>query len=98
MKVSTDPRVDKQIRALSEEDNARIVKVIELFQENGFNLTETHLKKLTRGLWELRAGGWRLFFGIIINEATIVNIFLKKRQKAPAREIKLALKRLREYL
>lgn len=97
-KVSNDPRVDREIRSLSKQDSARIVRAIELFKEGGFNLTELYLKKLTRNLWELRIGKWRLLFGLVKNEAIIVNLFLKKTQKTPKKEIKLALQRLKEYL
>lgn len=97
MKVSNDPRVDKEIRSLPEKENARIVRVMELLEDNGFGLTEPYLKKLTSGLWELRAGRWRLLFGIVGGGATIVNIFLKKTQKTPKKELELAIRRLEEY-
>lgn len=97
-KVSNDPRVDRKIRSLPKQDSARIVRAIDLFKESGFNLAELYLKKLTRGLWELRAGKWRLLFGIINKETIIVNIFLKRTQKMPKKEIELALRRLKEYL
>ena len=97
-KVSNDPRVDREIRFLPRKDSARIVRAIEFFKENGFDLTELYLKKLTRNLWELRTGKWRLLFGLVKKEAIIVNLFLKKTQKTPKKEIKLALQRLKEYL
>lgn len=98
LKVSNDPRVDRKIRSLSKQESARIVWVIDLLKENGFNLTKLYLKKLTRGLWELRTGKWRLLFGVVNKGAIIVNIFLKKTQKTPKKEIRLALQRLKEYL
>lgn len=97
-KVGNDPRVDRKIRFLPKRDSARVVRAIELFKESGFDLTELYLKKLTHDLWELRTGRWRLLFGIVKNEAIIVNLFLKKTQKTPKKEIKLALQRLKEYL
>lgn len=69
-----------------------------MFTEYGFALTEQHLKKLGKNLWELRAGKIRLLFGLIENSAIVVNIFLKKSQKTPKKEIELAIKRLKEYL
>ena len=45
-----DPRVDKQIRDLPAKASAQIVWVINLFERNGFELTEVHLKKLQRKL------------------------------------------------
>ncbi len=98
MKVVNDPRVDKEIRCLPRSESAKIVRVIELFSESGFNLAEPYLKKLARNIWELRASRWRLLFGIVKSKAVIVNIFLKKTQKTPKREVSLAIKRLGEYL
>lgn len=98
MKVSNDPRVDRIIRSISTKDNARIVQVTELFEEHGFSIPALYLKKLTRNLWEFRAGRWRLLFGLVGSGAIIVHIFLKKTQKTPKREIDLATKRFREYL
>lgn len=98
MKIFTDPRVDKTIKALSKKDGATIAKVVDLFQDYGFELTEQHLKKLAKNLWELRAGRWRLLFGMIERRTIITDIFLKKSQKTPQNEIDIAVKRLKEYL
>ncbi len=93
-----DPRVDKQIRDLPAKASAQIVWVIDLFERKSFELTEVHLKKLQRNLWELRAGRWRLLFGLVKNIAVGVNLFLKKSRKTPQKEIKKALQRLEQYL
>lgn len=98
MKIFIDPRVDKVIKALSKEDGAVVAKVVDLFQDYDFELTEQHLKKLTKNLWELRAGRWRLLFGTVEKCAVITDIFLKKSQKTPKNEIDLAIKRLKKYL
>ena len=98
MKVSNDPRVDKEIRSLDKKENSRVVKLIELFRDYGFELTEPYLKKLAANLWELRSGRWRLLCGIVKSEAIIVNVFLKKTQKTPKKEIELAKQRLKENL
>lgn len=55
MKVSTDPRVEKQIRLLPQKDASRVVKIAETFEEYGFTLTSKYLKKLSKNLWELRS-------------------------------------------
>lgn len=97
MKVSNDPRVDQLIRALPKTDSSRIVHVIELFKDYGFGLSALYLKKLTTNLWELRAGRFRLLYGLVEGKAIITNLFLKKTQKTPKRELELAQKRLKEY-
>lgn len=98
MKILNDPRVDKEIRALPKLDGANVVRVVDMFTEYGFALTEQHLKKLGKNLWELRAGQIRLLLGLVEKSAIIVNIFLKKSQKTHKKEIELAIKRLKEYL
>lgn len=97
MKVSLDPRVDKAIRDLPSKDNGRIIQAVTLLQDYGFTVTSVYLKKLKTGLWELRSGRWRLLFGVVDQEAIIVDIFRKKTQKTPMREIKTALTRMKEY-
>lgn len=98
MKVSTDKRTEKFLNRLSKPEKARVARVVGFFEEKGFLLSEIYLKKLTKLIWELRAGNARLLFGIVESEAIIVNIFLKKSAKTPLKEIDLANKRLMEYL
>lgn len=97
MKVVYYPKVWNKIVNLSKIHNSRIIRVIDLFKERGFFLTELHLKKLKNDIWELRAGRYRLLFGVIGTVAVITNIFMKKTQKTPKQEIMLAVRRLKEY-
>lgn len=98
MKVSTDRRTEKLLNRLSRPERARVARVVGLFSEKGFSLSEIYLKKLTKLIWELRAGNVRLLFGVVESEAIIINIFLKKTAKTPLKEIDLANRRLMEYL
>jgi len=92
------PDTYEKIKSLSLKESARIIKVIVLFEEFGFGLTAKHLKKITTGLWELRSGRWRILFGIINNKTYIVNLFLKKTQEIPLKEINKAIRRLKAIL
>lgn len=83
---------------MQEKDSAQVASIIELFIKYGFKLPDLFLKKLTNNVCELRPGRWRLLFGLVRGEAIIVNIFLKKTQKTPIKEIELAKKRLKNYL
>lgn len=98
MNVRYDARVHEQIRALPRKDNARIASVVDLFEEYGFGLTALFLKKLAHNLWELRAGRWRLLFGLIDGYPTAVHLFYKRTQKTPKQELSIAIKRLKEIL
>lgn len=97
MKVIYHPEVEKFILALPEKDNARVVKVVDLFKDYQFRLHQVYLKKITKEIWELRAGRYRLLFGMIHEDTIIVIIFMKKTQKTPKQIIDLAIRRLREY-
>lgn len=97
MKAIYHPEVEKSIRSLSKRDESRILKVIDLFLDYRFSLTQLYLKKITRNIWELRAGKYRLLFGVVGVYAVITNFFIKKSQKTPRQSIKLALQRLKEY-
>ena len=48
MKITNDPRVDKEIRSLPRKDSARIIKVIDLFADYGFGLTGEYLLRTGR--------------------------------------------------
>ena len=97
MDISFDGRAKKVLKSLSEEENGRILGYIDLFSKNGFNMTSQYLKKIDNNLWELRPGNIRLLFGLVRSDAIIVNIFKKKSQKTPIKEIKTSKKRLKEY-
>ena len=98
MKVTVDKRVEKILNKLSKGERSRVARVVFFFEDRRFLLTENHLKKLTKTVWELRAGNVRLLFGVINNQAVIVNAFKKQTQQTPISEISLAEKRLTEYL
>lgn len=97
MKVEIDPRVDKYIRKLPNNESAKIVSIVEIFSESGFDTTEKYLKKLNKNLWELKTGRRRVLFGVVRSKTIIVQIFAKQSQKTPDKELKTAFKRLNEY-
>lgn len=98
MKVTVDERAEKVFKKFSLSEKSRIARVIFLFSDRGFLLTENHLKKLTKTIWELRAGNVRLLFGVINNQTVITNVFKKKTQQTPIAEISLAEKRLTQHI
>ena len=97
MRVIYHPEVEKIIRFLQKQDESRVLKVVDLFLEYKFNLTQLYLKKIVKKIWELRAGRYRLLFGIVEKDVVIVDIFIKKSQKTPKQSIKVAMRRLKEY-
>lgn len=97
MKVVYHPEVEKIIRSLSEKDESRVMNVIDLFLDYRFHLPQTYLKKITREIWELRTGRYRLLFGIINGDVVVVVFFMKKTRKTPKQDIERANRRLKQY-
>ena len=98
MRVFKDLRVDGFFKKLSTADNIKITKTIRLFLDYNFSLTEKYLKKINNLIWELRVDRYRILFGRIKDRIIITNIYYKKTQKIPIKELKLAVKRYKEQL
>ena len=80
-------------------DQAKIRNSLRLLQEFGPNLSMPHVKQIKGKLWELRPGGIRLFYFAYINQQfVILHGYRKQSQKAPEREIEIALRRMKILL
>jgi len=80
-------------------EQAKIRNVLRLLQEFGTNLNMPHAKQVHGKLWELRPGGIRLFyFAYINNQFVILHGYRKQSQKAPNREIEIAMRRMKELM
>jgi len=80
-------------------EQAKIRNVLRLLQEFGSNLSMPHAKQIKGKLWELRPGGVRLFyFAYIGQQFVILHGYRKQSQKAPDREIEIAIRRMQELM
>lgn len=80
-------------------EQAKIRNALRLLQEFGTNLNMPHAKLVQGKLWELRPGGIRLFYFAHINKQfVILHGYRKQSQKAPNREIEIAMRRIQELL
>ena len=80
-------------------ERAKIRNALRLLQEFGTNLAMPHAKPVQGKLWELRPGGIRLFyFAYIERQFVILHGYRKQSQKAPDREIEIALRRMEELM
>lgn len=80
---------------------AKISSYIELLKTDGPYLKPPYMKKLQDKLYELRISGKiavRLLYTIKGGEYYLLHAFKKKTRKTPAREIKIALDRIREIV
>jgi phage-related protein len=80
-------------------DQAKIRNGLRLLREFGIKLGLPHAKPIQGKLWELRPGGIRLFYFAFVNQQfVILHGYRKQSNKAPAKEISIALRRLNELL
>ena len=97
-----DIRVAAEIAALPDDMRARLARLIALIQQFGFEaLPRESVKHLEDKLWELRITGRDGISRAIYVTASgrrviILRAFLKKTQKTPPRELKMARERAKE--
>ncbi len=93
--------VEESILSLPDGLLARYLRLTDLMIEFGPNLGLPHTKAIKGGLFELRVkskeGIVRVFYCTILkNKIYMLHIFIKKSQKIPKKELKIAFSRLKE--
>jgi phage-related protein len=87
----------KFIDKLPSEDQARFLEVIDEIEMNGFGASWVSFKPIQGKLWEVKfkgeKSGYRILYVMICLHA-----FNKKSRKTPKRDLKLAIKRMKEIL
>ncbi len=84
------------------DQKAKFFWIAKLIQEHGLKrVREPYVKHLEKGLWEIRMKGRdgisrALYVVEQPKRVVVVRVFVKKTQKTPRKEIKLALKRAEE--
>jgi phage-related protein len=80
-------------------DQAKIYNALRLLREFGSTLGMPHARHVEGRLWELRPGGVRLlYFTYIGKQFVILHGYRKQSNKAPEREIAIAIRRMTELL
>lgn len=90
------------IHSLPEVPKDKVFRAIKPLTEFGLGSHLLNTKKLVgTPLWEVRVLGKdniRIFFAVVVNGTVLIlHGFVKKSQKTPTREIRLAIKRLEEW-
>jgi len=93
--------VQADIMGLPETLAARFLSLADRMKIVGANLGEPHTKAFGNGLFELRIKGSegiaRVFYCILVNRRIVMlHSFVKKTQKIPLRELRIAENRLKE--
>lgn len=95
-------RVEEEFLALPKDMQARFVRISELIEAYGLeHVGMPHVRHLEAKLWEIRAKGKSgISRGIYVaatgRRVVILRIFVKKTQKTPSSEIRLARERFQE--
>lgn len=94
--------VREEIRSLPAGVQAKLIRQLDKLRTNPTALREPNSKPLPYGLFEIRTVGLIHTRGIYVyqREKTIflLRVFVKKTQKTPTAELRLALKRQQEML
>jgi phage-related protein len=94
--------VDRELEALSLDQRAKFLRIAELIEAKGLDrVREPYVKHLDGSLWEIRMKGRdgisrALYVTASGRRVVVLRVFVKKTQKTPRREIRLALERAKE--
>ena len=94
-------KVERDILKLPSSLLARYIHLTDLMLEFGSNLGMPHTKAVNDGLFELRVKGKdgiaRVFYCTKVGKHIVMlHVFVKKTQKTPKKELKIATQRMRE--
>lgn len=93
--------VKEFLAAQDERTQQKVVDSINILIESGPFLKPPYMKKLDRNLYELRIKSVvavRVFYSPITGVYYLLHAFVKKTQKTPEREMKIALDRIKELI
>ncbi len=96
-----DNKVEEATLAFPKGILSHFIHIVEMIEEFGPKLGAPYTKPFGKGLFEIRARGkegiGRSFFCMVKGkEVIILHSLIKKSQKTPAKEISVALKRLKD--
>lgn len=80
---------------------AKVIRTIQLLQNNGYTLRDPHSKPLGDGIFDLRvkqSSNISRVLYVVDNKAVLTHVFIKKTMKTPKREIEKAISYRSDYL
>lgn len=96
--------VEDELRALPRDMQARFLRIVSVIESRGLEqVHEPYVKHLQGKLWEMRLTGRdgisrALYVAASGQRVVVVRVFIKKTQKTPPREIRLALERAKDVI
>ena len=91
-----DSALEKFIRSLQKPTIAKVLRTVDLLEKFGQELGPPHTKKISPRLFEIRVSGRqevRIFYSFHKSQIWLLYGFVKKSQKIPRKEIKIAFQR-----
>lgn len=90
--------VEKYIDSLESSKQTNIFKVFNLIKEFGIELGQPYLKPIRGKIWEMKPGSSRILYFVHTGKKfVLLHGFTKKTRKTPPKEIRLAVKRKKDY-
>lgn len=101
--ITGDKPVENFLLSLDIKMRAKLIGILQILQEKGNQLREPYSKHLEDGIFEIRGKVGSditrvLYFFYLDGKIILTNGFIKKTQKAPRKEIKLAKLRRQDYI
>lgn len=99
MEIHTiDDSLEKFIKSLQKPTIAKVLRTIDLLEKFSQKLRPPHTKKISTRLFELRVAGKqevRIFYSFHKSQIFLLHGFIKKSQKTPKKEVKIAFQKLK---
>ncbi len=93
--------VQEFIESLDYRSQQKVIDSIDILAQSGPFLKPPYMKKLDKDLYELRiksAVAVRVFYSPMTGFYYLIHAFVKKSQKTPDKELKIAIDRMKEML
>lgn len=99
---SLNATVAAEINALPGDMKAKFLRIVEMIETQGLErMREPYVKHLEGRLWEMRMSGRdgisrAIYVTAVGRRVVVVRVFIKKTQKTPASELRIARMRAKE--
>ena len=91
--------MEKYLEGLDAKERAAVLDSLQIVQEGGLNAPGVVTRHIRDKLWEIKAFSQRVFYVMITGPTMVIlHAYKKQGQKAPAREIAVAERRMRDVL
>jgi phage-related protein len=101
-KSSGKEPVKEFIESLPAHDRVRVLFDLSLIEQKGLKNSGITLRQIDRKLWEIKlrlSTGYRIFYCVVSSDMLcLLHAYKKQGQKAPEKEIAIAIRRMREVL